>query len=86
MTYAGDVLERTIINGVFMAHPWSETGVCLERGLGLTDMPRGRPDRKPGVWPLSGLILFKINPSPGISLIPREPPMILGPKFKVPAP
>ena len=29
-------------DGVFLAHPWSETGVCLEQGLGL--MTRAHPD------------------------------------------
>ena len=69
----------------FMANPWPETGMCLEQGLGLTDIPRGCLGRRPG--PESSVIphlrinsyyskLNKINPSPGIrptrlSLVPK---------------
>ena len=38
------------IFGVFMVHPWSETGVCLEQGKShgslLTDTSGGRPGRR----------------------------------------
>ena len=38
-------------SGVFLAHPTpmgGTTGVSLEQGLGLTDISRGRPGRRPG--------------------------------------
>jgi hypothetical protein len=44
------------------------TGVSLEQGLGLTDISRGRPGRRPGDERSSSLdyyfIIYKINPSP----------------------
>ena len=60
--------------GVFLAHPWKvTTGVRLEQGLGLTDVPRGRPGRRPederGHAPDCYFIVYKINPSaPVLSL------------------
>ena len=43
------------------------TGVSLEHGLGLTDVPRGCPGRRPGdersYAPDYYFIIYKINPS-----------------------
>ena len=44
-------LNKLVDCGVFMAHPWEvrrTTGVSLEQGLGLGDISRGRPGRRPG--------------------------------------
>ena len=57
-------LEGVFLTGTLMG---GTTGVSLEQGLGLSDMPRGRPGRRPG-GELSSLpdyyfIISKIIPS-----------------------
>ena len=55
------------------------TGVSLEQGLGLTDVPRGCPGRRPGrgrsYAPGYYFNIYKINPSAGIRgpVCPRVP-------------
>ncbi len=53
------------------------TGVSLKQGLGLTDVPRGHPGRRPGdersYAPDCYFIIYKINPSAPGSEDPSVP-------------
>ena len=71
MAAEGCAANFSCLLGVFMVHGspmGGTTGVSLEQGLGLTDISRGRPGRRPGGERSSPpdyyFIIDKINPGP----------------------